>query len=135
MKLLNSLPPGLKKLLSIAFLAGLVILGGRVCTVETTHCELIFDLGPASQQKAGEELQELEVQLFDAEGGEPVGSFRKLYSAEQGPPARWPLSVSSGSYRVEGELRSNLRVRHFSHEVDLDNDRTIRLHLDRYLVE
>jgi hypothetical protein len=98
-----TVPPKLKRLLSIGFFAAIVFLGARIFAVETADCEIVFRLrGPALP-----ELQEMEVRLFEAGDNEMLGEFRKYY--EHGsvePLGRWPLVVSEGEYRLESELRS-----------------------------
>lgn len=132
MQFIKTLPPALKKLISIAFFAGLVFLGARTCSVETASTEIVFRLGE-SISAPGELPRELEVRLYEREGTELMGSFRKYYQDQQaGPDARWPLSISAGTYRLEGELETNQRVRSFTREVSLQDDEVVTVSIDRY---
>ncbi len=125
--LMPSLPPGLKRLLSIAFVAGVVFLGAKTCEVESADCELVFrfrDVTPPG-------LRELEVRLYDGDASEPLGEFRKYYDGEQaGPTARWPLVISAGTYRLEGILMSDAGARTFEREVELVDGEAISVYVD-----
>ena len=98
------LSPRLKRLLSIAFFAGLVYFGARTFSVETADSEIVFRLRGPQLPK----LQELEVRLFEEGDDEVLGSFRKYYQKGSVEPlGNWPLVVSEGSYIVECDLRSS----------------------------
>ncbi len=125
--LMPSLPPGLKRLLSIAFVAGVVFLGAKTCEVESADCELVFRF----REVAPSGLRELEVRLYDGDSSEPLGEFRKYYDGDQsGPKARWPLVISAGTYRLEGILMSDEGAKEFERQVELVDGEAISVYLD-----
>lgn len=125
-----SLPPTAKRIVSIAFFAALVFLGARTCSVESAHCELVFRVPPTERAQ----LRELEVWLYETESTELVGQFHKYYElGTEGPAGRWPLAVSAGHYRLEGQLHTRGGVRAFERAVELVDGETLVLNLERYL--
>ncbi len=125
-----SIPPALKKIMSVGLFAGVVFFGARTCSVESAECELVFRLPEASQ------VSELEVRLFEEDSTELVGQFKKhYYQGEATAAAKWPLKVAAGAYRLEGEMRTTSSVVPFVQEVTLENDEAIVVHLDRFLSE
>ena len=125
-----SIPPALKKIMSVGLFAGVVFFGARTCSVESTECELVFRLPEGSQ------VSELEVRLFEEDSTELVGQFKKhYYRGETAVAAKWPLKVAAGAYRLEGEMRTHSTVVPLVQAVTLENDETIVVHLDRFLSE
>lgn len=125
-----SIPPGLKKILSIAIFAGIVFFGAKTCEVESAECELVFRL--ASPQSRG--VVGFEIRLFEKGSSELIGQFKQTYHAGgSDAPARWPLKVAAGDYRVEGEIDIGAERLRFEQEVELTDHDVIVIHLDRYL--
>jgi hypothetical protein len=126
-----SLPPAVKRLLSIAFVATVVFLGAKTCQVESADCELVFRF----RDPVAVELVELQVRLYEkGKSGEPIGTFRKYYQPGQGgPEARWPLVISAETYRVEGEIVTREGRKPFEREVTLVDGEAQSIYLDRYL--
>lgn len=135
MRIFNSLPPVVKKVISVAFFASLVLFGARICSVESASCELVFRLG-ASLDEPGEVARELEVRLYELDNNELLGNFRKYFPTDsgKGPDARWPLTVSEGTYRLEGELTSDLKVRSFARQITIGDEDVIIVYVDRALI-
>jgi hypothetical protein len=100
---MRNVSPRLKRLLSIAFFAGLVFLGARTFAVESADCEIVF-----RQRGAGlTQLEELEVRLYEKGDDEMLGEFHQYYqNGAVDPLGRWPLVVSEGDYILECDLRS-----------------------------
>lgn len=128
---MGPMPPALRRVISIAFVAAVVLLGARTCQVESAECQLVFRF--QEQPPAG--LVELQVRLFDeGEGDEPLGAFQKNYQdGIEGPPARWPLVVSAGTYRIEGEIVTREQSYLFERDVKLVDGEALTIYLDRYL--
>ena len=116
-----------KRIISIAFLAAVVLLGARTCSTESAECSIRFELGEA----AG--VESLEVRLFRGKESTPLGHFRKFYGDTGGPLAVWPLTVAPGPYRLEGELRTATGLRSFGQEVRLEDGHQTYVHLERHL--
>ncbi len=95
-------PPKLKRLLSIVFFAALVFFGARIFSVETADCEIVF------RHRGGlEQLEELEVRLYEKGDDELLGEYRQYYQhGATSPLGRWPLVVSEGDYVLQCDLRS-----------------------------
>ena len=125
-----TIPPGLKKIISIAIFAGIVFFGARTCQVESAECELVFRLD-ASARKG---VQEYEVRLFESGSTELIGQHRKqIHSGTSNVRARWPLEVAAGDYRIEGEIWLSAQRVRFEQEIELIDGEVIVVNLERYL--
>jgi hypothetical protein len=121
-----------KRVLSIAFLAALVMLGARTCSTEAAECTLSFSVEP---ERAGE-LQDVEVRLLEPEGHEVLGQFRAVQDAHpRSDLGRWQLTVPAGEYRLEIEITTARGRREFERTIELQDRAEIVLHLDPYLGE
>ncbi len=125
-----SLPPAAKRVLSIAFVAAMVFFGARTCQVESADCELVFRF----KEAAPGGLMELQVRLFErGDATEPIGTFSKFYDGTPGAPARWPLVISTGTYVLEGTIRTGSGTFPFEREITLVDGEALSVYLDRYL--
>ena len=121
------LPPALKRVLSIAFFAGLVFFGARIFSVESADCEIVFRLrGPEMPA-----LQELEVRLMEKGDDHVLAEFRQYYErGSKTPLGRWPLVVSEGDYIVECDLRSADGSMSFTLPVSLVDGEAVSVYID-----
>ncbi len=133
-----SLSPALKRVLSIAFVAGVVFFGAKTCQVESADCEFVFRF----RGDVAGGLQRLEVHLLDSQpsasaaDNEPLGSFTKFYEqGSAGAPARWPLVISADAYWIIGEITTGKGTFAFERKVTLVDGEAQSVYLDRYLRE
>jgi len=126
-----TLSPTVKRVLSIAFVAAVVFLGAQVFKVDSADCELVFRFRKAPTV----ELVELQVRLYEkGQSGELVGEFKKYYQGgKPGPQASWPLVISAGRYRLEGEIVTGAGSRPVEKEVELVDGEAQSVYLDRFL--
>ncbi|MCP4446807.1 MAG: hypothetical protein GY811_15885 [Myxococcales bacterium] len=125
------MPPAIRRVLSVAFVAAVVFFGAKTCQVESADCELVFRFRDAVPNK----LVELQVRLYDpGETSEPIGTFKKYYQDGQaGPPAKWPLVISAGTYDLDGEIITETGRHAFEREVTLVDGEALSLYLDSFL--
>lgn len=122
---MSDLNPKVKRLLSIGLFAAVVFLGARTCAVEGSECALRF-------QVEGLEIEELRARLYEKGGNEMIGQYRQRYAKGQAG-ARWPMAVSAGEYRLEGEAILTSGARSFRGPVTLVDGKTISVHLGDFL--
>lgn len=120
----------IKRIVSLAFLAVLLLLTARTCETESAECVLQFRV----DGEAGARLRELRVRLLEPTGPEVLGQFRKVYRTPPvGDAGRWPLTTAAGDYRLELEVVTDDGASEYTRAIVLEDGVDPVIQLSDYL--
>ncbi|WP_428268282.1 hypothetical protein [Haliangium sp.] len=96
-----------RRVLPVAFLAALALLGARTCAGEMAEVELVLDLGPAAADVRG-----LRLDLFPAGEDRGVLSYTRRFGAGGAEPTlSMRAELDPGDYRLRIEVETEAGTR------------------------